>query len=99
MISSSDEGVMKKLKHFAIQKGLIGLAGEIQHVTKLNLGHCWSSIQQRNIQNVFSSRLHLPMCTSKCRHIPPLIHQRELLKKRFITRCYCRQENKGPTEQ
>ena len=43
------------------------------------MGHCWSSVLQRNIPNVFSSRLHLPMCPSKCCHIHPLIHQRELV--------------------
>ena len=32
VISSSDEGTLKKLSPFAIQKGLVGLAGEPKHV-------------------------------------------------------------------
>ena len=38
VISSSDEGALKTLSHFAIQKRLIGLAGEPKHVIKLKNG-------------------------------------------------------------
>ncbi|XP_041367054.1 uncharacterized protein LOC121381769 [Gigantopelta aegis] len=38
VISSTDDGALKKLSPFAIQKGLVGLAGEPTNVTKMKNG-------------------------------------------------------------
>ncbi|XP_041376689.1 uncharacterized protein LOC121389145 [Gigantopelta aegis] len=38
VISSTDDGALKKLSPFAIQKGLVGLAGEPKNVTKIKNG-------------------------------------------------------------
>ena len=73
LTSSSDEGPWRSC-HLLLYRSWWA---ETRSKTK-EMGHYWSSVRQRNISNVFSNRLYLPMCPSKCRHIPPLIHQREL---------------------
>ena len=98
VISSSDEGALKKLSPFAIQKGLIG----------------YKILKWVTVDRVFdgetlqmSSQVDFTrQCFNQCHHIPPLIHQRVLsdvetwkalvMKKFLKTFHYRRQENKGP---
>ena len=61
-ITSSDEAALKKLSHFAIQKGLVGLARQPKHVTKLNNGSLL-------VEGLIEKHSLKPMFQSKCRHM------------------------------
>ena len=74
LIGSSDEGALKKLSLFAIQKGLVGLATEPKHVTKLKK---WVIVGREFDREIFqmSSQVDINyQCINQCRHISLLIH-------------------------
>ena len=61
VISSIEDGALTKLSPFAIQKAIVGLAGEPKSIKKLKQV-CLLNVTQKSIQLAFLSRQFFVMC-------------------------------------
>ena len=66
VISSSDEGALKTLLPFVIQKGLIGLAGEPNHVTKFKKRVTVGRVFERQTLQMSSQVDFTRQCVNQC---------------------------------